>query len=151
MEETPSRRVMRRFVDTIEFSGHPLVSALHPTTIEVTKEPYLSRRGDCVIGVSANKSVVELMPEVKRALKTDGSEVTIRIIVSGNVFEFRGRGDARLTLRHPSEVVLRKSSFVSDRTLMISATAAAKDLPRSIVDSLKKSQRGSMEVGIRTP
>jgi hypothetical protein len=128
-----------------------MISALHPTTIELTKDAHLSAQGDCVIGVSALKSVADLAPEVRQALETDGSEVTVRLIVSGREFVFKGRGDSRLTLKHSSEIVVRKSNFVSDRTLAISATAAAKDIPRAMVDLLKRGERGLMEVRVRTP
>ena len=149
LEEIPSKRVRGRFVDTIEFSGHPLIAALHPTTIELTKDAYLSKRGDCIIGISANKSVADLIPDVRQALKTDDSAVTIRITVSDQAFEIVGKGDARLTLSHPSEIVLRKSDFVSDRTLAVLASAAAKDMPRRVVGLLKKGERGVMEVEVR--
>ncbi len=148
-KQIPGAHTKRRFVDTVEFSGHPLISALHATTIEVTKDARLTRRGDCVIGISALKSVADLLPEVQQALKSDGSEVTIRIVVSGQEFVFMGKGDARLTLNHPREIVLRKSNFVSDRTLVISATAAAKDIPRPMVDLLRRGERGLMEVWVR--
>ncbi len=101
-----------------------------------------------MIGVSALKSVADLLPEVRQALCSDGSEVTIRILVSGKEFVFMGKGDAGLTLNHPREIVLRKSNFISDRTLAISATAAAIDIPRPMVDSLRRGGRGLMEVWV---
>ncbi len=111
----------------------------------------MTKRGDCIIGVSASKSVADLAGEVARCIRMDGAEVTFRIMVSGRTFRFTGRGDSRLTLGHPSESVIRKSGFVSSRTLAIFATAAAKDVPRAMVRSLREGSRGLIEVEVNEP
>ena len=49
----------------------------------------------------------------------------------------RGKGNHSLSLTHPSEIVGRKSTYVSDRTLMIQADKAACDLSRELIESLK--------------
>ncbi|MEM4523515.1 MAG: DUF371 domain-containing protein, partial [Archaeoglobaceae archaeon] len=40
--------------------GHPNITAKHPSTVEVTKDPEISKRADCVIGVKADKSISDL-------------------------------------------------------------------------------------------
>jgi hypothetical protein len=48
-----------------------------------------------------------------------------------------GKGDQNLPLSHPTDIVLRKSSFICDRTLMINADKAARDLSREFVNMLR--------------
>jgi hypothetical protein len=52
-------------------------------------------------------------------------------------FEIHGKGDPRLILSHPTDLVIRRSGFVSDRTLMIHADNSAIDLPRGMVRLLQ--------------
>src|SRR5579875_2197601 len=46
--------------DEIVFRGHENVRALHPTTIEITRDNAISMRADCVIGVGADKGCGDL-------------------------------------------------------------------------------------------
>ena len=55
-----------------------------------------------------------------------------------NTFEVKAEGDPRLELSHPCDIVIRKSDYVSDRTLAVHADAAAKDVPREIVTKLRE-------------
>lgn len=64
-------------------------------------------------------------------------------------FEVHGRGDPRLLLSHPTDLVIRRSGFVSDRTLMIHADKSAADLPRGMV-RLLQDPRNSVTIEIST-
>lgn len=130
-------RAKAKAVDRVAFRGHPMVRSLHPTTIEVTTEEHLTARGDCIVGVAAEKGCAGLSEEVRSALRVDGTPVAVRIVVGERTFSVRASGDSRLELTHLHDIVLRKSDFVSDRTLAIGADAAAKDIPREMVDALK--------------
>ena len=135
-EETvlsPSKKVM----ETISFRGHPMVRAVHPTTIEITTEGDLTENGDCIIGVRADKGCAQLEERVKEGLRRKGSPVTIRIVVGDSFFQVNASGDPRLDLSHPHDMVIRKSDFISDRTLAVRADAAARNLPRGMVRALK--------------
>jgi hypothetical protein len=57
--------------------------------------------------------------------------------VGDRSFELTSCGDPRLTLTHPHDIVIRKSDYVSDRTLAVKANAAAKDIPRGMVRILR--------------
>ena len=129
-----ARRVVK---DVVLFSGHPLVRSTHPTTIEVTTEDHLTERGDCIIGVSASKGCAGLDARVKNALKGFGAMVTLRILVDDFSFELKAEGDPRLELSHPCDIVVRKSEFISDRTLAVRANAASKDIPKPMVHLLR--------------
>lgn len=88
--------------------------------------------------------------KVKEGLRTKDSPVTIRLVVGYMVFGVRAKGDPRLELSHPHDMVIRKSDFISDRTLAIHADAAARNLPREMVRALKDPKteaRLEIEVG----
>lgn len=139
----------QRIAERIAFHGHPMVLALHPTTIEITTEEHLTKKGDCIVGVGAERGCAGLSVETKDALRRPGSRVSLRLVVKDETFVVTGRGDPRLTLSHPRDVVIRKSDFVSNRTLALGAGVAAKDIPRSMVWALRdKNATGYLEIGV---
>lgn len=123
--------------EEVRFRGHPMVRSTHPTTIEVTTEDYLTENGDCIIGVGASKGCAQLDDRIKEGLRRKGSRVTIRITTGDLSFEVRAFGDPRLELSHTHDMVIRKSDFVSDRTLAVRADAASRSIPREMVSLLK--------------
>lgn len=133
----------------VTFHGHPMIRSAHPTTIEVTTEDHLTPKGDCIVGVGASSGCARLDADVKEGLRTKGSRVTIRLVVGNQAFEVRGEGDPRLELSHPSDIVIRRSDFVSDRTLAVHADAAARDIPREMVRLLKNPETaGRLEIEV---
>jgi uncharacterized protein len=126
-----------------------MVRSAHPTTIEVTTEVHLTESGDCIVGVGASKGCAQLDARVKEGLRREGSRVTIRITVGGRTFVVKARGDPRLGLTHPHDMVIRKSEFVSDRTLAVGADGASNDIPREIIRMLKDpSTVGLLEIEV---
>jgi len=144
------QRVEKRLLlERIAFRGHPMVLALHPMTIEVTTDTRLTSRGDCIVGVAAEKGCEGLRSETKRALASSDARVSLRMVVAGQSFAFEARGDPRLTLTHPHDIVIRKSDYVSDRTLVVGADAAAKDIPRGMVRLLRNPETtGYLEIEV---
>lgn len=122
--------------EVIEFYGHPNIRAWHVKTIEITKDSNLTLEGDCIVGVKASKGCSELSKEVKSALN-DGAKVRFEIEVGKHVFEFAARGSPELTFEDEHEIVIRKSDYISPRTLAVKADKAACDLPRKMVEMLK--------------
>ncbi len=145
------RLAVATYTDEVEFYGHPMVRSLHRTTIEVTKDPHLSINGDCIIGVRADKGLSELSASVRDSISNDSSRVLITIEVPQERFSVKATGASALTLESHEEMVIRKSTFISPRTLALNADAAAKDIPRTMVESLRKPEtRGllKIEVGV---
>ncbi|MDG7008158.1 MAG: DUF371 domain-containing protein [Nitrososphaerota archaeon] len=135
--------------DVVEFRGHPMVRSSHPTTIELTTEGYLTENGECIIGVGAAKGCAGLSDAVKERLQTEGSTVTLRVVVGALSFQFRAQGDPRLALSDPHDMVVRKSDYVSGRTLAVRADASSRDLPREMVRLLKNpATRGRLEIEV---
>ncbi|MBI3859979.1 MAG: DUF371 domain-containing protein [Thaumarchaeota archaeon] len=138
-----------RAVGRIAFRGHPMVRSLHPTTIEITTEDNLTERGDCIVGVGAERGCSGLDERVKTAIRNENASIKFRILVDADIFEFSGRGDPRLSLAHAHDIVIRRSRFISERTIAVGADAAAKDIPRSIVARLRSPDaRGFLELEV---
>jgi hypothetical protein len=116
--------------------GHSLVRARHKTTIEVTKEEFLTKKGDCIIAVKANKACFDFSDELKKALKQD-KKVKIILEVNGIKDEVIAFGSSELLLESKKSIVIRKSSFIDDRTIAIKANKSAADLDRRLVEELK--------------
>lgn len=123
--------------EEVRFYGHPNVMATHPRTIEITKEAHLTARGDCIVGVRAEKGLSELTERLKEALKRDESCVRFTISTDAGEFVLNARGSRHLPLESRNDIVIRKSDYVCDRTIAIGAEAAASEIPRSLVASLK--------------
>ncbi len=106
-------------------------------TFEITREPELSRRGDCVIAVNATKGPREMSPQFKKACTREGCRIVVELEVEGLFDVIRGEGCPELSFTHPTEMVGRKSSYTSDRTIMVRADKAACDLDRRLIKALK--------------
>lgn len=129
-----------RIVEEFFAQGHANITATHPTTFEITKEPNLTRQGDCVIGVKASKGPLDFSDEFRGLCKRDGAEIRVTLEAAAITEIVEGKGSSGLTFRHPSESVGRKSSFTSDRTIMIRADRAARDLNKELIDALTSSE-----------
>jgi len=118
--------------------GDPRITALHQTTLEVTREGVKSNYGDCIVATSSEVGLRELPEEFKRAARSEGAEMVLIIEAGGFVEKVRGTGHPYLTFTNESEMVVRKSRYVCGRTLMINSNKAAIDLDRKLVEQLKK-------------
>lgn len=117
--------------------GHPAVRSNHPTTIEITKESHLTPKGDCVVAINASKGLLDLPNELKKILSSTEGKSRVTLTTGAFQFVIEGSGDPRLTFTHPRDLVIRKSGFISNRTLMIHADKAARDIPREMVRLLQ--------------
>ncbi len=117
--------------------GHKNIQAIHPSTLMFTREKYLSKTGDCVVGVAADKAVADLNQEFKEKLKKPNAKLTIIIEAEGLTEQINASGSPKLILTHPTDMVIRKSDYVCDRTLAIRADKSANDLPRELLEKLK--------------
>ena len=127
--------------DEIKFRGHPNVLSLHARTLEITREDHLSLRGDCIIGVSANKACADLDEAVKKGVKSTGTLVKVEIIVDNESYVVTGYGDDRLSLLNKHDIVIRKTRFACPRTMSVGFDRASSDLPRSMVRLLRDSKK----------
>jgi hypothetical protein len=121
--------------------GHENIKATHKTTLEITKESWLSKRGNCVVGVSANKAIKDLNIKLKQNLTKNNAKIKISIEAGEFVENINAFGSSRLILTHPTDLVIRRSSYVCKRTLAIQADKAACNLSRALVNKMENPEQ----------
>jgi uncharacterized protein len=127
--------------ETIIAFGNGNIQAVHPSTLMFTKEKHLSKTGDCIVAVGANKAATDLSFEFKEKLKKPNAKLTVIIEANGLTQRINASGGQKLALTDPTEMVIRKSDYISDRTLAIHADKSSIDLPREFVEKLKNPQQ----------
>ena len=137
--------------DTVRARGHPLIRGTHRTTFEVTKDETLTETGDCIIGIGADKGAADLDPGFKALLSDDRAVLTTRLRVGDETVEVRSRGSAAFTLDHPSDLVWRRSDFVSDRTVGIRSDRGAASIPRGFIEALRRGEELVVELEVEVP
>ncbi len=126
-------------VEVVEFKGHENVRATHKTTIEITREEYLTPKGDCIIGVKASKGLKDFSECFKELARRSTSRLMAVIIDSeGHMDIIKGEGSPELSFSDPVKMIIRRSSYASPNTVMINADKAARDLSRDLIKSLRK-------------
>jgi hypothetical protein len=126
-----------KVTEVIEAWGHVNIMSTHRTTFEITRESFVTKRGDCVVAVSATKSAGTLHPRFKEAAKKSKAKIVITIEADGVKETVEAKGSPRLTFTHPTDLVVRKSDYACRRTVAIRANKAAKDLPRKLIMKLQ--------------
>lgn len=126
-----------RVTEELSATGHRSITAKHRTTFEITRDSDLTKRGDCIIAVNANRGLGNFSTQFLNLCKTDGSKILLEFETEGMKEVIEGKGSLRLPLSHEREIVGRRSAYVSDRTLMIHADKAAFDIDRDLVRVLK--------------
>jgi hypothetical protein len=132
-----TRVVQMEVTEVVLASGHKNILAMHRTTLETTKENQLSKQGKCIIAVAANKALTDLSPKFKESLREENAKITILVEVGDLMEVVNAFGSSRLILTHPTDMVIRKSSYICARTLAINADKAACNLSRNLVEKLK--------------
>ena len=126
-----------KIFETINAYGHRNIRSTHRTTFEITRESHLTRTGDCIIAVGADKAAVDLKSPFKKAVRANAALLTV-IINVGELREIiQACGHTNLRLTHSKDIVIRKSSYVCPRTLGVRANKAAKDFHPGFVDKLR--------------
>jgi len=124
-------------VESIFARGHKNILATNENTFEITKEDYLSKRGDCIIAVAANKSLSDLNDGFKKILRNERAKLNIIIQVGTVTEKVIAWGHPKLTLSSSLDMVFRHNNYLCDRTFAIKANKTAIDLSRDIVAKLK--------------
>ena len=121
----------------IPFRGHKNILSLHKKTIEITKDSQLTVNGDCIVGVNSSLACVDLSENLKKKIRNPDTEIVFTILVDEYSFSVHCKGSEKLTLKHPSDIVLRKSAFTCSRTIAIKCDKASDDIPRKMVKKLQ--------------
>jgi hypothetical protein len=126
-----------RVIEEIRAFGNPNIRATHRTTLEITMEDQLTEKGDCIVAIKASKGASDLDPKFKKIASRDDAKITVIMEANHKREVIRGCGSAKLTFRHPNDLVIRKSNYVCDRTLCIHSNKGAYDLTREFVAALQ--------------
>ena len=84
----------------VPFVGHKNILSLHEKTIEITKESELTTNGDCIIGVGANISCIDLPEKMKKKIQNPKTKISFSIEVDSKKFTINGYGSKKLSLKH---------------------------------------------------
>lgn len=123
--------------ETIIAYGHENVLVTNRTTLEITRETRLTLKGDCIIAITADKAINDLSQKFRDLLRNDKAKLSILIEAGREKDIVNAVGNSQMVLRHPTDMVIRKSSYICRRTLAIQADKAACDLSRRLVEKLK--------------
>ena len=133
----------------VPFTGHKHVLSLHEKTLEITKDDNLTPQGDCIVGVNSNISCIDLPEKMKKKIRDPKSKIKFTLKVGKFSFKIEGHGSEKLTLKHVSDIVLRKSAFTCSRTIAINCDKASSDIPRDLVSLLQNPQtKGTMIIEV---
>jgi len=123
--------------ETIIAYGHENILATNRTTLEITRETRLTLKGDCIIAIAADKVINDLSQKFRDLLRNDKAKLSILIEAGRGKDIVNAVGNSQMVLRHPTDMVIRKSSYICRRTLAVQADKAACDLSRRLVEKLK--------------
>ena len=121
----------------IPFSGHKNILSLHKKTIEITKDSELSINGDCIIGTNSSLACIDLPEKFKKKIQNQDTTIVFTIVADEHSFSIHGKGSDKLTLKHTTDIVLRRSAFTCSRTIAIECDKASDDIPRTMVKNFK--------------
>jgi hypothetical protein len=137
--------------EIIRCRGHPLVLGTHPTTFEVTCENHLTKNGNCIIGIAADRGCAGLSPEFKSVLAHDDAVLITRLECGGVAAHVRSGGSSQFLLNHPTDLVWRKSTFVCGRTIGIRSDHVAVTLSMELVRNLKAGEEMTVTLTATRP
>ncbi len=125
-----------KVLEKIYAFGHENILCTHNKTIEITKDNYLTVKGNCILGINASMACKDLNSKLKSQIRK-GKKFKISIR-SGEIFDFfLGYGDDKLTLLSDKDMVFRKSNFICDRTVLINCNKSSNELHRDLIKEIK--------------
>ncbi|MDO8740810.1 MAG: HAD-IA family hydrolase [Candidatus Woesearchaeota archaeon] len=125
--------------------GHENILSTHKTTIEFTKDKDLTLNGDCIVGVTSDFDFSGLRELIEFSIKNEIKK--IRITISANGLKEDVICDLNTGFCSDHEIVVRKTDFLSERTLGINANKAAAGLNKKMIKKIKnKNQKIKVKI-----
>ncbi len=118
--------------------GHPNILATHRTTLEFTKDSELTLKGDCIVGVKADFELEKIKNFIKK-LRNKKITITIETLNNKKIKE-KIKAEFNPHFNSDKEIVIRKTDFVSERTLAIKSNKAAFELNKDLIVFLKEKE-----------
>ena len=131
---------MKYQIDFFAF-GHPNINTQHKTTLMITKDNFVTKKGDCIVAIDANIGLSDFPEKIKKAVRRNDSKIILTMNVDNCYFKIKGKGHPKITYNHPTDIVSRKSAYVCDRTLMVLADKAACDIPFELLNTLRNNEQ----------
>ncbi len=123
--------------EEVRAHGHPNIKGTHRTTLEITSEEEVTPRGDCIVGVGADKTPADFNKEFIEALRRPGS-ILIAILSVGELRDIvLAEGSPSLMVSSGEKLIIRRSSYVEPATIGVRSNKAAGDLDRRIIERLR--------------
>lgn len=125
-----------KILEVIYAYGHENILCNHNTTIELTKDNFLTKRGTCILGVNASKACFDLNPVLKKFIKKK-KRFIVTINVDNIIDSFYGFGSEKLVLSSKKDMVFRKSDYICNRTVLIQCSKSSNELNRKLIEKIK--------------
>ena len=122
--------------EVVRARGHEHVSAEHASTLEVTSDDFLTPAGDCILAIEADRVPTDFDDEFVESCRDDAATVTVTLQAGDYSETVTGSGHPDVTFDGDRSFVCRTSDHVDDRTVMVGADKAARDLDRDLVAAL---------------
>ncbi len=110
-------------------TGHKNILATHKTTLEFTKDSHLTEKGDCIVAVNSNFN----LNKIKKFLNNKKINITIET----NKIKDTITATPNPSFNDKKEIVIRKTDFISKRTLAINADKSASELKKDLIEQFK--------------
>ncbi|MEJ2251984.1 MAG: DUF371 domain-containing protein [Candidatus Lokiarchaeota archaeon] len=123
-------------IEKIYAFGHENITCNHNSTIEITKDNYLTLKGTCILGIKSSKSCQDLNEKTKQYIKA-GKKFKVSLISGPFKDTFYGFGHKKLKLTHKNDMVFRKSNYLCNRTVLIRCSKSAQDLNRDLIENIQ--------------
>ena len=117
--------------------GHKNVRATHKSTLEFTVDENLTAKGNCIVGVKATRSLSDMPESMKKQIRDTKSKISVIIKINEICEEITGEGSSNLKLCGKNAMIIRKSDYICQRTLMINANKAANNLSRKLIELMQ--------------
>ena len=73
-----------QYVENLVAYGNPNVTANHSSTLEITTDSYLTPSGDCIVGISSNRSPSIFSNDFIAACQTKNAKITAKLSVGSH-------------------------------------------------------------------
>ena len=122
-------------------NGHQNITSKHKTTLEFTKDKYLTLKGDCIVGIKADFSLLQLKKFIKSLKNNKKIIIIIEILNNDNKIIEKINAEINPDFNSEKDIVIRKSEFKDYRTLAIKADKASCDLNMELIKNIKNNNR----------
>lgn len=126
----------------MEFSitGHPNILSTHRNTFEFTKEDYLTKSGDCIVGINSSFSIMD----IKNEFGDQDKDILILIECENKKEEIKAIYNHTFNDEH--EMVIRITDFKDGRTFATRADKSSKMLDRKLIELLQKGMQAKVTI-----